>query len=81
LEVQVKKLNHIKSGELRKKNNYTIKYRKGVNCFYIKNEMKLAGGEWLVVVKFHESKLSMMIKEGNTSNYVVDCSREVLRCC
>jgi hypothetical protein len=45
--------------------------RKGVNCLRTNNKMKLVGGQWLVVVKFHESKLTMMVEEGTTVETVI----------
>jgi hypothetical protein len=45
--------------------------RRGLNCIHVKNEVNLAGREWLVVVKFHESKLSMMVREGTMVETVI----------
>jgi hypothetical protein len=43
----------------------------GLNCLWSVEKKKLVGGEWLVVVKFHESKLSMMVKEGSKVETVI----------
>jgi hypothetical protein len=45
--------------------------KKGLNCVLLNEGMKLKGGKWLIVVKFYESKLSMMIDEGSKIETVI----------
>jgi hypothetical protein len=45
--------------------------KKDLNFLKTGNRARLAGGEWLIVVKFYESKLSMMVKEDTKIEAVI----------